>query len=678
MAFKKWVVGKADKETAKYLSEECDIDPFSALLACSRGLSTPSELEQFISSEPLLCDPRELIDIEKAAECINTFIKQNKKIAIFGDYDCDGVVSTAVMYKYLVSRGADVITYIPDRISEGYGINVTAIDLMKSQGVDLIITVDNGISCFEEIKYAKKIGIETVICDHHIPPEVMPDAVAVVDPHRIDCPSSFKEVCGAVVAFKLVCVIDDKEPEELLYSFADLLAVATIGDICPLIDENRSIVSAGIHLLKKHPNVGISSLVNVAGIDRDSLSSSKISFGVVPRINAAGRMGDAARALKLLLCDDMREAIAIANMLDRDNAQRQKIEKEVTLEAIEIIERNEHQYNRVIVVEGEGWHSGIVGIVASRICEKYGKPTIVISVDDDSGHGSGRSYDSFNLFDAISYCSQHLNKYGGHSQAAGVSLDREKISCFRSAINEYANTLQPSFPKLNIDFRINPQGMSVDMVYAIKIFEPFGVGNAVPVFGIFEVRLDKIATIGSGKHLKLLFTKSGCAFQALYFGMTEDKFAFNVGDIVDLAVTLDVNYFRDEYTLSVQIKAIRLNGIDEEKLFSDIFEFDNYISCNKYAPDVLFPSRQEVGEIYKAICKMPSVEERILQRFLKTCGFAKTQTALKTLVELGLIYKENGVYGALSSTKTDLLNSATYKQLSERVKCSEGIPEKRL
>lgn len=668
MAFKKWIVGKADKENAKYLAEECGIDPFSALLACSRGLSDPSELEQFISSEPLLCDPRELIDIENAAEIINAAIADNKKIAIFGDYDCDGVVSTAIMYKYLRSRNVDVVTYIPDRLTEGYGMNKGAIDKLKAQGVELIITVDNGISCFQEIDYANTLGINTVVCDHHLPGDTLPDALAVVDPHRKDCPSSFKEVCGAMVAFKLICVTDDKEPEQLLYNFADLLAVATIGDICPLIDENRSIVKAGIHLMKVRPNTGISALINVAGIDRQALNSGKVSFGVVPRINAAGRMGDADRAFKLLICEDMREAISVANELDRENAERQRIEKEVSGKAIEIIENEGYQYNRVIVVAGEDWHSGIVGIVAARICEKYGKPTIVLSVDGDMCHGSGRSFEPFNLFDAINACSEHLLRYGGHSQAAGVSLNTDKIDDFRAAINEYAETLELTVPTLNIDFRINPNGMSVEMVDAIKLLEPFGVGNPTPVFGLFGVTLDKVTPIGSGKHLKLLFSKSGGAFQALLFGKTQQDFCYKIGDILDLAVSLDSNLFREEYTLSVQIKAMRKSDTNEEKLLWDTAQFDSFMCGKNFDTVTLFPSREEVGEIYKYIHKLPSNEEMIVENFINVFGFAKTKVSLKTLCELGLVSCEKGVYMSLNAPKTDLMNSDTYKKLSEGVK----------
>lgn len=668
MAFRKWIVGKADKEAAKYLAEECGIDPFSALLACSRGLSDPSELEQFITNEPLLCDPRELIDIENAAEIINAAISDNKKIAVFGDYDCDGVVSTAIMYKYLRSRNADVVTYIPDRLTEGYGMNKGAIDKLKAQGVELIITVDNGISCFQEIDYANTLGISTVVCDHHLPGEKLPDALAVVDPHRKDCPSSFKEVCGAVVAFKLICVIDDKEPEQLLYNFADLLSVATIGDICPLIDENRSIVKAGLHLMRVRPNTGVSALINVAGIDRQSINSGKVSFGVVPRINAAGRMGDADRAFRLLICGDMREAIGIANELDRENAERQRIEKEVSKSAIEIVEKNGYQYNRVIVVAGEDWHSGIVGIVAARICEKYGKPTIVLSVEGDMSHGSGRSFEPFNLFDAINASSEHLLKYGGHSQAAGVSLSIDKIDDFRAAINEYAATLPLTVPTINIDFRINPNGMSVEMVDAIRLLEPFGVGNPAPVFGLFGVTLDKITPIGSGKHLKLLFSKSGGAFQALLFGKTQEDFCYKIGDTLDLAVALDSNFFREEYTLSVQIKAMRRSDTNEDKLFSDIAQFDNYMCGLEFEANTLFPTREEVGEVYKFIHKMPSNEETVLQHFLNEPGFAKTQISLKTLCELGLISGEKGVYMSMNAPKTDLMNSCTYKKLYEGVK----------
>ncbi len=669
MAFKKWIVGETDREKAKQLAEEFDIDPFTALVACVRGVTDSSELELMLSDEPLLCDPNELIDIEVAADFINTAISEGKSIAVFGDYDCDGVVSTVIMYDYLASRGAKVSYYIPDRIDEGYGMNMSAIDKLKAEGVEVIITVDNGIACKEEIAYAKSIGIDTVVTDHHLPPEELPQAVAVVDPHRKDCPSSFKEVCGAMVAFKLVCVLDDKEPEQMLYRYADLLSIATIGDVMPLINENRCVAKAGINSIKQKARVGVGAIISVGGFDRTTINSGRVSFGIVPRINAAGRMGDAARAVKLLLCTNMLEAIGMANEIDNDNALRQSLERKITAEACEIIENNGYHHNRVIVVSGKDWHCGILGIAASKITEKYGKPTFVLSESDGVCHGSGRSFKGFHLYDALSACGDSLIKFGGHELAAGISVGADNLQEFRRKINEYANNL-PFIPaSINIDLKLNPAGLSVDMAFAVKALEPFGAGNPTPIFGMFGVTLEKINPIGNAKHLRLLFSKNGNAFQALLFGVTPEQFCFEQGDILDLAVNLEPNLYHDEYTLSVQIKAIRLSGVNEDKLFCDIENYDRLFSGIEADATLALPSREEVGSLYKSILNNPVKAERIKHINLKGLGYAKTMVAVETLLELGLIKKENGIlYAVNGAPKTELSNSNTYNYLLKKVR----------
>lgn len=667
MSVKKWIVGNPDREKAKLLAEECDIDPFAALVAVGRGIDNEGELELLMSDEPILCDPLELADIKVAAQFINKAIRDGVKIAVFGDYDCDGVVATSLLYDYLIGRGADVVAYIPDRIDEGYGMNCEAVDKLKAQDVKLIITVDNGISCASEIAYAKSLGIDTVVTDHHLPPDELPDAIAIVDPHRRDCPSSFKEICGAEVAFKLACALDDKEPEQMLYRYADILAVATIGDVMPLVNENRSIVKAGIRKIKSSSNVGIAAILNMAGVDRNSIDAGKISFGIVPRINAAGRMGSAYRAFELLTSKNTMDALKMAGPIDDDNVRRQQIEKDIFVSAVKMIESEDYQHNRVIVVCGENWHFGVLGIVASRICERYGKPTIVLSNENGVAHGSGRSFSGFHLYDAINSCSDVLIKYGGHELAAGVSVKLENVDLFRKKINEYALSVKPSFPSLNIDFRLNPAGMSVDMAFAIKTLEPFGMGNPTPVFGIFGVTLEKITAIGGGKHIKLLCRKNGNAFQALLFGVTPEQFCFVLGDVIDLAVTLDTNLYQGQYNLSVQVKAVKMSDVDQDEFFKQKAQYDDFISGNNTDFADVFPDRAEVGGIYKMINASPMKFERL--KYINTqIGYAKTQIALKTLCELGLVSNNNGILANNNlQQKTDLMNSDTYKKLYERV-----------
>lgn len=671
MSVKKWVVSTPDREKAKLLAEECDVDPFAALIAVGRGIDNEGELELLLSDEPILCDPSELADIKIAADYINNAISNGVKIAVFGDYDCDGVVATSLLYDYLVGRGAQVVAYIPDRIDEGYGMNCAAIDKLAAQGVGLIITVDNGISCAEEIAYAETLGIKTVVTDHHLPPENLPEAVAVVDPHRVDCPSTFKEVCGAEVAFKLVCVLDDKEPEQMLPRYADILAVATIGDVMPLVNENRSIVKAGIKKIKTASNVGIAAILNMAGVDRTAIDAGKISFGIVPRINAAGRMGSAYRAFELLTSKNAMDALKIAGPIDDDNVRRQQIEKDILKSAVKMIEEGGYQHNRVIVVCGEGWHFGVLGIVASRICERYGKPTIVLSNENGVAHGSGRSFAGFHLYDAINACSDVLLKYGGHELAAGVSVSQDKVNLFRKRINEYATTQPVAVPRLNIDFRLNPAGLSVDMAFAIKSLEPFGLGNPTPIFGIFGATLEKITAIGGGKHLKLLCRKNGNVFQSLLFGVTPEQFCFVAGDILDLAVTLDTNLYQGQYNLSVQIKAVKMSDADQDAYFEGKRHFDDFLSGFDTDYAAVFPSRAEVGSIYKMITTSPISAER-LKYIDTTIGYAKTQASVKTLCELGLVSLNNGILvGHTSNQKNDLMNSVTYKKLYERVNNGE-------
>lgn len=667
MSVKKWIVGNPDREKAKLLAEECDIDPFAALIAVGRGIDNEGELELLMSDEPILCDPLELIDIKEAADYINNAIEENIKIAVFGDYDCDGVVATSLLYDYLAGRGANVIAYIPDRLDEGYGMNCGAVDKLAEQGVGLIVTVDNGISCANEIAYADSLGIATVVTDHHLPPAQLPKAIAVVDPHRVDCPSTFKEICGAEVAFKLVCVLDDKEPEQMLEQYADILAVATIGDVMPLTNENRSIVKAGIAKIKTVPNIGVAAILNMAGIDRNNIDAGKISFGIVPRINAAGRMGSAYRAFELLTSSNAIDALNLAGPIDDDNVRRQQIEKDIFKSAVKMIESTGLQYNRVIVVCGKDWHFGVLGIVASRICERYGKPTLILSSEGGISHGSGRSFSGFHLYDAINSCCDVLLKYGGHELAAGVSVNDDMLDIFKQRINEYAAMQTPAIPTLNIDFRINPAGMSVDMAHVIKSLEPFGMGNPVPVFGIFGVTLEKITAIGGGKHLKLLCRKNGNAFQALLFGVTIEQFCFVPGDKIDLAVTLDVNLYQGQHNLSVQIKAIKMSDIDQELYFKGKQQYDDFISdCNTDFSEI-FPDRAEVGGIYKMITSSPINAERL--KYIDTkIGYAKTQIAVETLCELGLVSFNNGVLvGHTTTQKTDLMNSKTYNKLYERV-----------
>lgn len=667
MSFKKWIVSSVDKQLAKELSSECEIEPIVALIAASRGYSDVCDLEQFISDEPVFSDPYQMNDIVLAADIINDSIYNGEKIAVYGDYDCDGVTATAILISYLRSRNANCIYYIPDRFSEGYGMNENAIKFLKTENVDLIITVDNGIVGFDEIDLARTLGMKVIVTDHHTPKDILPNAVAIINPHRKDCPSEFKEICGAEVAFRLVCVLEGKEPEELIYDFADILSVGVIADIMPLTLENRSIVKCGIDKIKNDANIGISALLNMAGISRDNVDSSKITFGICPRINAAGRMGKADRAVELLITKDKIQALRLADEIDKENTLRQQIEKRIFSEAVDIIENNNLKYDRVIVVNGENWHHGVIGIVASKICEKYGAPTIVISSENDVSTGSARSIEGFNIYNAISSCNDILIKFGGHSLAAGITINTSDIDEFRCRVNEYAYTLDYVPPTITLDFKLNPSALSLDLAFSLSVLEPYGVGNKTPLFGLFGVKIERITPIGDNKHLRLLFSKSDISFQALLFGVTTNTFCFDVGDTVDLAVNVEANCYKGVYSVSVLIKAIRMSGTDDAKLFNDLSNFKKYSVGRDYTSKNLVPTREEVGKVYSYIQNNPSIEEKIVYKFINDLGIGKTLISLIVLKELSLIEERNNVLHKLPTTeKTNLLNSNTYKKLIER------------
>ncbi|HCH28416.1 MAG TPA: single-stranded-DNA-specific exonuclease RecJ [Ruminococcaceae bacterium] len=663
LTFKKWNVGIPNRELAKQTAMETGIDPFTVMLAQLRGITDATELDYYTSDELLISSPDELVDIETAADIINEYIDQKLKIAIFGDYDCDGICASAIIYKYLKRRGADVFVYIPDRLNEGYGMNKDAVDVIFRNGCKLIITVDNGISCKDEIDYASGLGIVTVVTDHHLPPEQLPDAAAVVDPNRKDCPSSFKEICGAEVAFKVVCKADGKEPEELIDDYAELLTIATIGDSMPLVWENRSIVKYGIRHIISAPSVAVKAILSVAGIDRMSLDSGRLAYGIVPRINAAGRMGEANKAFELLVSEDVMVALKYANEIEEYNAQRQSIEKKIVLSVCNEIETNCYNHDRVIVVSGRDYHIGVLGIVASKICEKYGRPTIILSSDGVISKGSCRSLGDFNIFKALKSCEKFIIKYGGHALAAGLTVKEDNVSALRKEINDYALSFAPAVPSLNLDFKLNPAAISVDMAYSIKSLEPFGNENPAPLFGIYGVTLTAISEISHGKHLRLSFRRDGYAFTALLFNVTRARFPFQTGAELDIAVTLSVNTYMNSSEVSIFIKDIRPCGINEDEILSDIRALDNYYSCGVIDAARLKVSREDIASVYKVINRNELCEQAVFNRFYDTIGYSKTYISIAVLKELNLITVDNQILKTTASEKTELFLSDTYKKL---------------
>ena len=674
---KKWVVSDCNKDLAAGIAENCGVEPFAAFLLCSRGMTDEFEIESFLYDTELL-DPFMLPDMEKAVERVTSAIENNEKITIFGDYDADGVTSTALLYLYLTSRKATVDYYIPDREGEGYGMNTEAIDALKERGTSLIITVDNGISAIEEIRYANTLGIDVVVTDHHRVGEELPQAVAVVDPHRKDSYCEFSDWAGVGVAFKFICALDGSEGYALLEKYGDIVAVGTVADIVSLKGENRIIVRSGIAFMNAALNEGtlrkgLKALLDISG-SNGKLDSGALAYRISPRINAAGRLGSAGRALKLLLTDDANEARVLAEEINSANAERQEIESRISEEAIEYIEANPQvKYKKVLVVEGDNWHQGVIGIVASRLVEKYGKPCIVISKNGEISKGSGRSIPGFSLYDALAYCSEELVQFGGHTLAAGLSIQTNKTSLFREKINEYAGLVGAVVPILNIDCKLNPASINIDMLSSLELLEPFGADNPQPLFGLYNMDITAIHPVGSGKHLRITVNRKGYSVTVIMFSVTQEEFPYTIGDKVDLAVKLGENEYQGKTQVSIQAKAIRFSSSDDESVINSINCYEAFCSFEPLSEDAknaVSIDRDFCVNVYKYVKSVGgwNFSSEILCRRLGLPPekAAACNIALDALSELGILEKRDGKYHLPEkNVKSALENSTIFCRAAE-------------
>ncbi len=672
MSRKKWVVAPADRELAREIADECDIDSLIALILVARGYTDPFEVEEFLSDDQQLCDPFELVDMDKAVERINSAITAGEKICVYGDYDADGVTSTAMLYTYLQSKGADVSYIVPER-EENYGLNFNAVDRMTTAGVTLMITVDNGINAIDEIDYANKNGIDVVVTDHHLPQSELPKAVAIVDPHRVDCPSYFKHYAGAGVCFKLICALEGASGEEMCAKYADLAAVGTIADVMPLTGENRLIVCRGMEHIES-ARVGFSAIMDVAGLRKRGVNAVNVSFGIAPRLNAAGRVGSCDRAVKLLISKDRADADRIAQDINEANVQRQTLERQISEQAIALIEEQGLEYDRVIVVCGEGWHHGVIGIVASRICERYGRPAIVLSVEGKEASGSARSVGDFSLYNAISACESLLNRFGGHAQAAGLSMPAEKVADFRRMINKYAADEYGDMPfsELRIDCKLRPTAFTPDLVHSLEVLAPFGTGNSVPVFGLFGMKIERLTSVGaSSNHLRLELSREGASVTVMYFGRNAERFGYEVGDLVDLAVTAEISEYSGREQVTLSAKGIRPAGIDEDRLLGDIRLYERLRRSEELgaAKGENLLTRDRVAAVYRAVRKGFDGEGEALLSRVGDCSYLQLRLCLDVLEEVGLIASHNqvdrlSIAPIQTNEKTELTNSALYRAMS--------------
>ncbi|MDD6660078.1 MAG: single-stranded-DNA-specific exonuclease RecJ [Eubacteriales bacterium] len=659
MSYKKWIINEADKEKASHLSEQMNIDAFIAFLLVSRGVDNELTASEFLSDSSRFSSPYSFKDMDKAVKRINTALDEGEGICIFGDYDCDGVTATALLYTFLQAMGGNVSYYIPNRITDGYGMNFGAIDKIKANHTDLIITVDNGISSIEEAEYIYSKGMQLIVTDHHQIGDKLPKAEAVINPHREDNDLTFRDFAGVGVAFKLACALYGGDIEELVGMFADYVAIGTIGDMVSLMSENRTLVKAGLKLINEDAKIGISALKKIANSNGE-MSSYDVAFQLCPRINAAGRMDSAEIALKLLISDDEEDAEFRASQLNIENEHRHEVEDNIAKDVASIIEKDKsYGEDRVIVVAGNNYHKGVIGINASHIVENYGKPAIVIGIDDEGiATGSARSIEGFNIYEALSSCSELLYHFGGHPLAAGMSLEAKNISAFRKAINEYAKKNYPVMPvqSIKLDCKLSPFYLNVDLVDNLSVLEPYGTSNSQPVFGLFNMTLSSVTPIGDGKHIRLEAVKKGKTVRMVKFKTTVDEFPYKVGDSLDFAVRVSKNLFKGKMYLSVQIVDYHKHGIDIDKYYLQKNDYELFLLGNKNKTEV-YPSRDICSVIYRYLKRSNGYKFSVDDLYFELASFvtyAQLCFALDAFEETGLITRNGAISINEVKTKKDL------------------------
>ncbi|WP_418523000.1 single-stranded-DNA-specific exonuclease RecJ [Hominenteromicrobium sp.] len=672
MILRKWEVRPLDKERAAAFAQTYGVPFFLAMLMNIRGLDDAAHLREFLGEGEPLSDPFLLKDMDKAAARITRAVDNMEKIAVYGDYDADGVTSTAMLYSYLETRGADVIFYIPQREGEGYGMNMGAVEYLKEQGVSLIVTVDNGISSVQEVARANELGIDVVVTDHHRPQEILPDAVAVVDAYRPDDTSPYKHFSGVGIAFKLLMALEDGagDVEDLLEAYSDLAAIGTIGDIVPLTGENRTLIRAGLERLSQSDRPGVQALLENAGIAGKALTSTNVAFTLVPRINATGRMGAPERAVRLLISGYEEEAEVLSEEICADNEERRRVEAEIAEAAFADIEAKGYMKDRVVVVDGENWHHGVIGIVASRVTERCGKPCMIISRGETEAKGSGRSIEGFSLFEAICACGDLLIKFGGHPMAAGITLKPENIEAFRKRINRYAAEHFPQMPTqtVTLDCKLNPAALSVSMAQSLTQLEPFGNGNPQPVFGLFNMELSNVTPVGGGGHLRLTLEKNGAVITAMRFNTKPEELPYRIGDKIDLAVQLEAREFRGQPSLTVIVRDMKFAAFDTEKNIASLASFEKWQRGEVLSAEDknrLYPDRACLAAIYRALRTVNGKETdqvRFVSQFGKDMTLGLFKTALLVFEERGLVHSEiaDDTFTATlieTSGKTDITRS---------------------
>ena len=660
MKYERWLMPELSEERVETLMDAGYPYLVSSVLV-SRGTETAEQAAEALECETTLTNsPLLMKDMDKVVSRISQALAGEEKIAVFGDYDVDGITSTCLLTDYLRSRGATVFMHIPRRVEEGYGLGIEAIRTLAEQGVSLIITVDCGITGVEETAFAKSLGVDVVITDHHECKDTLPDAVAVVDPHRPDCPYPFKHLAGVGVALKLVLALGGQDREGALFArYCTLAAIGTIADVMRMEGENRTIVQCGLNSLERTDFAGLHALLREAGLAGKPISSIQIGFVLAPRINAAGRMGRAELAAELLLTDDSLLAEQLARELCDLNRERQSVEQEIFARAVEQLETLSADERSALVLSSEEWHQGVVGIVASRLSEKYSCPSFMIHLAGGMGKGSCRSYGGFNLFSALEACSDLLVGFGGHELAAGFTIEEQNIPAFRKKMNQYVRAhtgKEQPVSSLEIDVNITrPALVTLEEVEELSRLEPYGAGNNRPVFCLRGAMLEALQSVGQNRHLKVRLQKSRVSFDAIFFSMTEETLGLHAGMRVDAAFYLQINEFRGTRTVQLQLIDLRASLDPSAREAEAMALCDTLISGGTLAAKDaarLTPAREQFVRLWRTLERevgtqtLSESELPLLRRLsAEVAGaesFARTLLCLNVFAERGLLTLTRG------------------------------------
>jgi single-stranded-DNA-specific exonuclease len=646
------------------------------MVLASRGVENPQQARALLRCDGPLDDPFLMTDMALAAGRVAVAIENREKIAVFGDYDVDGITATCLLYEFLRSCGADCVTYIPGRMEEGYGLNPTAIRQLAAQGVKLIVTVDCGITAVAEAELCKEMGIDLVITDHHECKECLPDAVAVVDPHRPDCTYPHKTLSGVGVAFKLAAALCGSQ-EQVLDSYADMVCLGTVADVMLMQGENRVFVARGLEMMRTCPRLGIAALMAECGCAPETVNAMSIGFMLAPRINAAGRMEKIELATELFLTDDEDRAAELAKALCDLNRQRQTVESEIYEQVTASLALEAPP--AAIVLKGETWHQGVVGIVASRIAEEYHCPTFLICMDGDHGKASSRSYGGFNLFAALTELSPLLESYGGHELAAGFTIHRDRIDDFRREITRYAKEFfaqTDTRTELDVDCAVMPEVLTVAGIDSLKTLEPCGNGCPKPMLMMEKLQVERITMVGGGRHMRLRLRCGHYGFNAIYFSATPQTASVEPGDLVDVAFQPHVNEFRGERSVQMNVQDIRPHC--QVPCDPDTAAYRalcrGTISTEQAA--ALLPDRATLGMVWRYLTAAPQpIQESpvcLCRKIVRWSGqrldTARLLTCLDIFADVNLLYLDrhhNFISVRLSSPegKADLNQSQTMQRL---------------